>query len=163
PIGPIFVPANIWRVIVLLRNPGSRLCRLATLLGCMAMLPHVVVASGYMLDRDPQSGELTFILCPSQGPVPAPSHRDAPGQHAHHSGHASHHDGHDPGAHDKSNAATAGDCAFALAFAPLAGASPAPDTVACGGSGERPYPSAFALTTGDSSWSQRARAPPEHS
>jgi hypothetical protein len=136
---------------------------LAALLGCTAMLPHVVVASGYMLDRNPQSGGLTFILCPSQGPVPAPSYPDAPDPHAHHSGHASHHNGHDPGANDKSNAATASDCAFALAFAPLAGASPAPDTVDGGGSGERPYPPAFAFKPGDSSWSQRARAPPEHS
>jgi hypothetical protein len=75
-------------LIRLFRNPRSRLRRTWLLTACAAIALQVAVPAGLMLDPNEATGELIYVLCPSQGATPdAPARtgNDGYDEHADHS------------------------------------------------------------------------------
>ena len=72
-------------VIRHLRNPASRARNAMLLLACAALMLHAIVPTGFMLDLDTATGDLSFVICPSQ--ASAPGLDDPAAGHGGHGGH----------------------------------------------------------------------------
>ena len=92
-----------------LRNPSSRLRSALLLMACAALAMHAAVPAGFMLDLDRSTGELVYVLCPSQGAAP-----DSPA----HSGIDEHPEHSQTGAPHPSYEMPSEVCDFAVASAP---------------------------------------------
>jgi len=95
-----------------LQNPKSLWRRVLSILACAALSLHAVVPTGYMFERDAQTGALTVVLCSSQGYLPVIRQAADVDQHA---GHLGHQDSDEHGSHDTAD----GVCAFTLVTASL--------------------------------------------
>jgi hypothetical protein len=73
-------------VIEHLRKSNSRLRSALLLMAFAAMALQAAVPAGLMLDVDAATGELSFILCPSQGAGPMPPIHPSADGHDGHSG-----------------------------------------------------------------------------